>query len=241
MSLSEFGDIVYSISDIVESIESIFAFFGSAIALIAGIFEVGILAASLIIMLIGAIVAFVIGLLIYVVKAIPVFYLAKKNGRKLSWLAWIPVFHNYFVLYVLSDIAGEKEFSVFNGKFKQQNRTMVFWCYIAVAVCGNALISVIIGILSMIPGGIILGSATSVLYLVPSAACAIVEFVYLRDVLSIYCSDEHKNAVTSIIITVLDCFVTYGFARTIYLYTLLKKQPILVDNVQQEHCAESLG
>ena len=54
----------------------------------------------------------------------------------------------------------------------------------------------------------------------------LIRYVYLRDVLDIFKADKDTNNTTSILITLIDIFATGGFARIIFLYTLINRDPI---------------
>lgn len=226
--MNDYVSDVESLELMLEDIYNVF-FYGYGIA------SLGLSGIILMITVIAAVASFLFSVLIYVLEAIPVFALAKKNGRKLAWLAWVPIFGSYFRLYVLTDIPGDKEFSVFNGKIKMKSRSMSFWCYLGIILFGGALVTAIVGILSLIPGiGPIIGSASSILGFVPAAVGGIMEYVYLRDVLDIYKPDKKKNMTAAIVVTVLDNLATLGFARVIYLYTIIKNKPISAETNDQQ-------
>ena len=192
-----------------------------------GIAELSVAGILLLVAVIAAIASFLVSVVLYVLEAVPLYMLAKKTGRKYAWLAWVPVFGSYFRLYVLADIAGEKEVTFFNGKYTIQSRSMSFWIYVGIALFGSAAVSVLIGVLNFIPVvGQIAGSLVTVLYLLPTVACGLIEYVYLRDVLDLFKKDRKANQTAAVVITVLDSVVTCGFARMICLYTLLKREPI---------------
>lgn len=185
-----------------------------------------ILLVGLITSIITAVISFIFQFIIYVLEAFPVYKLARKTGRKCAWLAWIPVFGSYFRLYVLADIAGDKEL-VFFGKFKLKNRPLSFWMYVGIDLFGSTLITAVIGILQVLPViGQIIGALSTLLYLVPPVAKAFIEYAYLRDVLNIFKEDKKANNTASIVVTALDALATFGFARVVYLYTILKHDPI---------------
>lgn len=189
----------------------------------------------MIIPLIGMLLSLVFGVVIYLLEAIPLYKLAKKNGRKLAWLAWIPVVGAYCRLYVLADIAGEKPFSMLNDKIRIAKRPMSFLVFLGVDLFGGLLINIALSIISIIPViGWIIGLFGSLLHLVPAVFLAIMEYRYLYDAVNVFKGDRESNRKTSIIVTVLDALVTQGLARTIYLYTLLKYDPIPEPVVSEE-------
>ena len=116
-----------------------------------------------------------VSIIIWVLEAIPVYKLAIKMNRKNAWLAWVPIFGSKFRLWVLSDIAGDKPFTVFNGKFTVKSRSNSFWIYIAINYLGGAVVSAVVGVFSaIIP---LFGSLSAVLMLVPAVPCALMEYV----------------------------------------------------------------
>ncbi len=185
-----------------------------------------ILLVCLITSIITAVISFIFQFIIYVLEAFPVYKLARKTGRKRAWLAWVPVFGSYFRLYVLADIAGDKEL-VFFGKFKLKNRPLSFWMYVGIDLFGSTLITAVIGVLQVLPViGQIIGALSTLLYLVPAVAKAFIEYAYLRDLLNIFKEDKKANNTAAIVVTALDALATFGFARVVYLYTILKYNPI---------------
>ena len=216
-SYDEVFSILEESNEGLDSISSIL----SSISEIAGMGFVGVL---IIVAIVSAIVSFVVSIILWILGAIPVYKLATKMNRKNAWLAWVPIFGSQFRLWVLSDIAGDKPFTVFNGKITVKSRSNSFWIYLAINYLGGAVVTAVVGVFStIIP---IMGSLSAVLMLVPTVACAIMEYVYLRDVLDIFKEDKKSNQTTAIVVTALDSLVTFGFARIIYLYTLLKYQPL---------------
>ncbi|MBE5939452.1 MAG: hypothetical protein E7266_03550 [Lachnospiraceae bacterium] len=193
---------------------------------IKGIAQMGIWGILLTIAIVGVIVSLVISLILFILEAIPVFILARKTGRKSAWLAWIPILGRYFRLYVISDIPGMEELKLFGDRLKL-SRPISFWIYIGLEVFGSSLIKVIAIVINIIPGlGQLLSAVMWIINLLPNICCAIIEYQYLKDILDIFKEDKKKNNVLAIVLTVLDATVTLGFARTVCLYTLIRKKPI---------------
>ncbi|MBQ6823608.1 MAG: hypothetical protein IJP27_03055 [Clostridia bacterium] len=213
-----------SYDEFIEVMQSIY----DALFLGYGIAEMSISGIILLIAVIGAICSAVFSLIVWILEAVPVYKLAKKAGRKWAMLAWVPIFGSYFRLYVLTDIPGNQELTFFGSeKFKISSRPLSFWIYVGIKVFGTGLITALIGILNLIPIiGQIIGGISSLLYLVPAAACGIMEYAYLRDVLNLFKPDQKANRTAAIVVTVLDSLATLGFARVIYLYTVLKYNPL---------------
>ena len=174
-----------------------------------------------------------IALLSWILQAIPTYKLAKKAGYKNAFIAWIPIFGNYFRIYALSAIAQDKPFEL--GKLKIGNRSTSVWIYTAIGLFGTTVISSLVAILGSIPviGQIISLFATFLLF-VPSIVMAIMEYVYIKDVADTFKQDKNSNRTASILVTVLDHVATVGFARAIYLFTLLKYDVIVPEVIQAE-------
>lgn len=213
--LEESGTILGDIESILGSLGSIFSFVSFGF--------------STIILIISAIVVGIFSIAFYVFNSIPVYSLAKKVGLKYAWIAWVPLFHSYFRLFILCEVAGNKPFIPNISNFKIENRRMSFLAHILIKYFGGVVVTLIVTILSMFipfiaPFSIILG-------LVPTAVCALIEYVYLRDVLDIFKEDKKSNNTTSLIITVIDTILIGDLIRTCYLYTLMKKQPLTQSEV----------
>ena len=188
----------------------------------------------------------------YIIEAFALYSIGKKLGRKYSFLAFIPFQSIYFRTFVLSDIAGQKPF-VLTEKIKTNSRIKSFIIYLITGIIGSTIISLSSGLLSSASSIIsaftsflsgasmdsassmmvssttsILFSAlgmlvTSILSLILNLVLRSIEYVYLKDVFDIYFNDEKDNKKKALIITLLDFFVTLGFARAIYLLILNKK------------------
>lgn len=207
----------------------------SILGSIAGIFSIASMGVSAIFVIIAAIVAGIVAIAYFVIESIPVYSLAKKVGYKHAWLAWMPFFHDYCRVYVLCEIGGNKPFIPNIGKFKIENRKMSFLAHVLIKYLGGAIISTVVSILSMfLP---IIGSFSIILGLVPAAACAVIEYVYLRDVIDIFKEDKKSNNTAAIIVTVIDAILLGDFIRTFYLFTLMKKQPLPVGEIVVEPVA----
>lgn len=204
-------------SDMLGDVESIL---GS----IAGIFSIASMGATAVFAIIAAVFSAIVVVALYIFQSIPVYSLAKKVGLKHAWLSWVPFFHDYFRLFVLCEIAGNKPFVPNLGKFKLENRKLSFLAHIVIKYFGGTIIGVIVTIAStIIP---VIGSVSAILGFIPAVACAWIEYVYLRDVLDVFKEDKKSNNTTSIVITVIDAILLGDLIRSCYLYTLMKKQPL---------------
>lgn len=212
------GNSTESLDSLGEFLESLYnvLFYGGSIA------ELGI---GLVALIVGAIVAVLSSVLLYVATSLPHYRLAKKMGYKHAWLAWIPI--DLVRIYMLCNIVGPKTFSLFGDKFKTENRTLSFWAYLGVDVFGDVIVWLLFFILNLIPFiGQILSGFTFLLNTVPAVIQGLILYVYMRDILDIFQENKKTNNIIAIVIAVLDSLVTGGLARTIYLYALWNKNPL---------------
>ncbi len=230
ISIDELINLIGESGDAVDAVAAI-------ITAITGIASVGIVGIMAVFAVIAAVVSFIVGVVIWILEAIPVYTLSKKMGRKNAWLAWIPFFGDEFRLWVLSDMAGDKPFTIYKEKYTIKNRNTSFWIYIAIKFLGGAVISAVVTAVSaIIP---VIGTFSFVLMLVPKFACGVMEYVYLRDVLNIFKENKKSNQTASFVVTLLDNIATLGFARIVYLYTLLKREPLPIKEIVIEENAEA--
>ena len=187
--------------------------------------------------ILAAIVALIIGIIYFIIESIPVYTLAKRVGYKHAWLAWMPFFHDYCRIFVLCETAGNKPFVPNLGKFKIENRKMSFLVHVLIKYFGGMVVGTVVSIVSLILPGV--GSLSAILGLLPSVACALIEYVYLRDLLNIYKEDEKANNTAAIVVSVIDFILLGDFIRTCYLYTLIKKQPLPEKEIVIEASEES--
>ncbi len=217
-------DSYYNSNPIEEFIDS---FFSSGGAAITGV--------VLTVLMISLAIALVISTVVYICSAFPLYKLAKKLNRPYAWLAWIPILGKYFRLYVLSDLAGDKELVVIPDKIVLKNRQMSFWIYVGIDVLGAAIVGTIIGIFSMIPViGWIISMFAVILAFVPAVCLGFMDYAYLRDALDLFKEDKQSNKTTSIVVTLLDYLVTSGIAKIVVLFTLLKREPLPQDVINCE-------
>lgn len=220
--MSEYENFFEEVAEALEDIAEIF-YYGNGIA------ELSFAAIFLIVML--GVLLFV-GLLLlvqYILTAIPVYKLAKKLNIPNAGIAWIPFVSTYCHTYLLCSMSKEKDLILINNneKYKIKDRKQSFLYYVLIGVCGNIVISLFITVASFVP---IVGTFVSVfgyfLYYIPAIALAVMNYAYLRDVINIFKPDRNANSTTAIIITVLDSFITIGFARAFYIFKLTKLEPI---------------
>ena len=113
-------------------------------------------------------------------------------------------------------------------KFKRLTAILVYLGIVLIGVHAVSTISgVISGILSLIPilRWILAPIVGFVLGLIPGVALIVFEYYFLRDIVDMYNADSNSAKTTTIIITIANYF-TAGIVRGIYLWTLLKKQPV---------------
>jgi len=201
-----------------------------------GIAELGISGVVLIYTIVVALVAMVCtaitSLALFILGAIPLYRIGKKLQRPsvwLIWLSWLPVIGGYFRSYVLADIPGDKPLWL-TEKYAIENRKLSFWIMIGIGVFGGAIISALIGILSLIPVLGQIGAMLSMpLYLAPIVAVEWMQYAYLRDVLDLFSGDRKKNRTAAIVVAALDAVATMGFAQIVYLYTIMNKEPLAAE------------
>lgn len=219
-----FNDILLNMTGLTTSSTAFIAIIIALIELIIGIVGSSV---GFVIVVASAIVSFLSFLAFYLLDAIPLTVIAKKAKCKGKWLAWIPLFQDMFCLYLLCRIPGKEDFQL--GKFRIKERNMSMLIYLLVHFFGGALITVLIGILNFFPViGQILSAITMLLYFVPTAICTIIEFVYLRDVLDMLKPDKKSNRIMAWVVSILDALITFGWAKRIYLITLMGKKPLPV-------------
>ena len=230
--LESTSDFSYSLAELSYAVMAIFSLLASAVAIIVPIITTGVGLIIFVITTIFSIILFIIG---YLVRAVPVFAIAKKTKCKFAWFAWIPIYQRLFCLFVLSKSSTKSDFEFWNGKIKIKERIYSFLIYLALYFFGYSLITAFIAILNLIPGlGQILGAVSMLLYLIPTVVCAIIEYVYFRDVLDLFKSDKKSNCIHATAVTILDNLVTLDFARSIYLFTILKCNPIHQSSVPED-------
>ena len=189
-----------------------------------------------------AIALFLFLVITHIVGAIPVYKIAKKNNVDHAWFAWVPVIGGILRSYLVCVMAGDKEFRFFDGElfFKKdnipelfdktlvfKNRKISFLIYVAIGVLLNPIISVLVVGFYMFPViGVVLGGLMSILYVVTPILTIAFDYVYFRDFLYLYKEDKKTVNMIALIVSILDGVVAFGFAKVIYLYTLMNKEPL---------------
>ncbi|MBQ6947851.1 MAG: hypothetical protein IJN42_07365 [Clostridia bacterium] len=223
----EFFEYIEEIIELLQSADGTFESLAAIITGIAALFSSALSVAGLAILLITALVSLVISLVYYLGRAIPTYAIAKKMNCSLAWLVWIPVFQDVLCVFVLYRISGKEDFTLLDGKFSIKQGNLVMLGYTLLYFFGGTIVTIIIALLNTFPVvGQVAGLLTSLAYLVPPVAMGIIEYVYLRDVLSLFKTDIKTVQTHSFIIAILDMLITAGFARSVYLFTLRKSTPV---------------
>lgn len=223
--LQQLSDLLEELANSLDGVSSLTDLFNSLSNLTSNIYALTALIVLIFAVVVPGIINLLISAVLFIVAAPPYYKLAKKSGLKQAWLAWIPIpfADRYIRTYLLNKIMGETPMTFFNRSFTLQNRFVVFWSYVCISLFGGAIITLIITVASFIPAlGAMIGAITSLLYLVPPAIKCILDYAFVRDVLNMYKADKKSNAITAAILSVLDNFITFGFATPIYLYSILK-------------------
>lgn len=206
-------DSYYSSNPMEEFLDS---FFNGGGAAITGV--------VLTILMVSLAIGLVVSALVYIFSAFPLYKLAQKLNRPYAWLAWIPICSRYFRTYVLADLADNKELVIIPEKIVIKDRKMSFWIYVGISVLGGMLVGLVASVLSLIP---VIGPILCIpVALLPAICLAFMDYAYLRDTLDLFKEDKQSNKTTSIVVTVLDYFISAGIAKIIVLFTLLKRDPI---------------
>ena len=206
-------DSYYSSNPMEEFLDS---FFNGGGAAITGV--------VLTILMVSLAIGLVVSALVYIFSAFPLYKLAQKLNRPYAWLAWIPICSRYFRTYVLADLADNKELVIIPEKIVIKDRKMSFWIYVGISVLGGMLVGLVSSVLSLIP---VIGPILCIpVALLPAICLAFMDYAYLRDTLDLFKEDKQSNKTTSIVVTVLDYFISAGIAKIIVLFTLLKRDPI---------------
>lgn len=218
--------LLVALNDLLSNFEVIFSFFAVIVQFIMSVFSiVGVF------ITVAALIAAM--LLLWLLEAIATYKLAKKLNYKYAALAWIPF--RYVLHYVQIAMVGDKPFELFDKKLTVQNRSLTFLVYLGIDLFGSMLITSLIAILGVLPGiGPIISALSTMLYLAPYVAMAMMDFVYIKDIGDRFKADKQGNITASIVVVLLDNLATSGLARIVYLYTLLKKDPIPLEISDQK-------
>ena len=212
------------ITAVLAAIIGLISVVGTAIASILGIAST---AFTVIFTVVVAVVAVLMFFLEYLGIAIPLFIIGRKVKCKFAWLAWVPVGQSLFAIFVMWKISGKEEFEFWNGKIRIRQGILAVLGYVIVSVFGNGIVTILVGVLNIIPGlGQVASLLAMLLYWIPGIVLGIIEYVYMRDVIRVFKSDDKKCQVHAFVIAVLDRLLIGGWARSIYLITLMGKKPL---------------
>ena len=225
-STESIESLLVALSDLLSNFGVIFSLLGVIVQFIMSVFSiVGVF------ITVAALIAAM--LLLWLLEAIATYKLAKKLNYEYAALAWIPF--RYVLHYVQIAMVGDKPFELFDKKLTVQNRSLTFLVYLGIDLFGSMLITSLIAILGVLPGiGPIISALSSVLYLAPYVAMAMMDFVYIKDIGDRFKADKQGNITASIVVVLLDNLATFGIAKIVYLYTLLKKDPIPLEISDQK-------
>ena len=231
--MDEFANSMQEIEGVAGSIDgtldSVVGITGSIMALIGVLGTVG----TVVLGIVGAIVGALIWVALHILQSVPVYALAKKTGRKNAWIAWLPLpfllLEELPRMFVVADIPGDKEVKLI-GKFKLSSRAVSFWIWVGIYFFGNILwdfvMYILTSILTMTGVGALLTPVTFLLTFVPNVALAWLEYAFVRDVLNVFKEDKKSNNTVAIIVAVVDAIIPSRFARTVCLYSIMKKEPL---------------
>ena len=205
-----------SISSILNSVRIILTFIATGLSLLVSV------------------VVVIVAIVQYIIQAIPVVILARKTGYKLWWVALIPFLSSYCRFFVLCEMAGDKPFDLqlekpFGKLWRKlhfEDRRWAFFAHVIIKYFARIIVWVLSGVVSnVVP---VVGLVALSINLVPPLACALIKYVFLRDVLDLFNANKKSNKNTALIIALLEILPTRGFIVTFYLYTLLGKKPLPV-------------
>lgn len=149
----------------------------------------------------------------YLIQVIPLYKMAKNAGYEHPWFAFVPIL-NFYLTIVLP----RKPFTLFNGNFRLEKRSTVFWIYLAVALGGSTIASVF----SIIP---FVGAIFSILIsLCITAFYYIVIYKINYDLFELYDPQGSSN----VLLSILCLFVP--IILLVYYWIWSKKKPIFVDS-----------
>lgn len=233
---------VSSVEGTVGSVESIFTSFaaimqlftglGTAVAALFGFIGTAAVVLFFILVLIAIIILWFV---LHIIKAIPVFVLCKRAGKKNAWLAFIPlplsIVEDAIKLYLMATLTNTQELRFFN-RYKVSNKTNAFWIWFGIGTVGCWLWNLLWFCISALSGGVALPTLL-ITWVIPCFAVGIFEYAFLRDVLNVYKSDKTTNNTVAVVATAIDQIIGCGLARTFCLYTIMKKDPIPEERVTE--------
>ena len=181
------------------------------------LFGVGIFAMVIMYILVLFLIIAAVSLVMFFLKAIPLYRMAKKAGYKNAWLVWIPI--SLFQTFVCTDLP-QKEFELFPGFFHMEKRRSVFWIYLAISL-GSGLIAAVFELLGALTFGI--GSFIgSLIAIVGSIVIYFLHWKIMQDLYDMYNPDNHG---LNIAMSIIGLFVP--LAAIIYFWVLQGKDPVL--------------
>ena len=192
------------------------------------------------------IIAIIIGIAVlfalvnYIISACALHKISKKVGRTYGWLAWIPVASAILQGFVLYDLAADKPFSLFGGKIKFKNRLTSFIIF-AIASLVSGIISGVSTTIStpsdlneetvvLSIAVLVIACISAVISFIISFVLGCINYVYLRDTIELFNSDNASCKKTAVIVTLLS-YLICPLVQPIYLLVLSKKDLISASSI----------
>lgn len=172
------------------------------------------------VLLVVFLIAGFISIALYIAKAIPIYLLSKKAGRKYPWLAFIPIAQGYALATI-----GEGPVTVPVIKKTIEGRGNAFWISFLIPIAAS-FIEGFLAVLAFIP---FIGLLFSLLILLVTVAVALVNALFLYafylDIFRLFQPENTNNTAFAVLCAVCSS-IGLDIVSTIFLYTLLKKEPV---------------
>lgn len=233
-SMPEIGEIIEMLENSQGLIQGIVGLLGAIVSLIsilgtviASVLGIASSAFTLIFTIVVVLAVVIYWIVFYFGSAIPLFVVGRRAKCKYAWLAWVPIFQDVFSIFVMWKISGKEPFEFWNGKICIKQSLLAVAAYPLIQFFGAFIVSFIVTILNVIPGfGQVASLLANLLYCIPAFFLGVIEYVYLRDVIQVFRADEKKCRLHAFVVVILDNLLTLGWARNIYLISLMGKKPL---------------
>lgn len=224
VKMDEILALMEKIIELFESADGVVATIGAAITAFTLAIEGIVSLIGVAGVIISAVVSFIVVFSVYLFRAIPIFALGRKVHCKQAWLVWIPFFQDIISTFVLFRISGKSEFQITKKNLSIKHGNFVLLGYAMFRCFGGTIVAILFALLNLIPG---FGQVASLLStLIYYFLVGIIDYVCLRDAIGRFKEDRKQNSSHSLIIVILDTFITFGWARTIYLMSMMKMKPL---------------
>lgn len=237
-SLLELLGAIDSIMQSVSNITSIGADVAETTGNIKDVTALIVFGSSALILLIIAIAALILMIVVHIFNALPIYLVAKKFDRKTALLAWVP----FMSRFALCDIPKEMPLSVLWFKKGFKNRMVVYlFCSLLhlfvpiIIVLGLIVIAILsaLGLWAISPELVIVLLLVGICMDLLFVRC---KYLILRDVLYCFYESKSRNFTIALIATLVDSWVLHtGITQAVVLFTLVKKQPLLVQDDLDYH------